>query len=115
MSPRCSAASPTTPATTTPSSASTRAARGSAPCNLPSSRHERPARPVSRVIALEPETDSPCCNRGPDRPLAYPPGVDGSSQTEGESSVHKQVTALSRASTLLRIFPWRGGPPREQA
>jgi predicted dienelactone hydrolase len=41
-------------------------------------RHERPARPVSRAIALEPETDSPCCNRAPDRRLPYPPGADGS-------------------------------------
>jgi hypothetical protein len=29
--------------------------------------------------------------------------------------VRKQVTALRRASTLLRTFPWRDGPPRELA
>src|ERR1700730_11383232 len=93
-----------------------RLARGAqAVARLTFSRHEQPARPVSRAIASRGETDSPCCSRGPDRPSASALGADGSSQTEGESSVHRPATALRRRSTRSRTSPLRGGPPREPA
>src|SRR5713226_2207244 len=77
--------------------------------------HERPTRPISKAKASGWETGSTFCSRGPDRQSAYLPSEDDSLQTKGESSVRKQVTALRRASTLLRTFPWRDGPPRELA
>src|SRR5260370_20579225 len=70
------------------------------------STHEQPTRPISKARALGWETGSTSCSRGPDRQLAHLPSEGGSLQTQGESSVRKQVTALRHVSTLSRIFPW---------
>src|SRR5712664_4512942 len=74
--------------------------------NEPSSTHERPTRPISKAKASGWETGSTFCSRGPARYSARLPQEDDSLSTKGESSGRKQVTALRRASTLLRTFPW---------
>src|ERR1700723_499936 len=71
-----------------------------------SSRHERLTRPIWKAKASGWATGSTFCSRGPDRQLATLPSEGDSLQTQGESSVRKQVAALRHVSTLSRIFPW---------
>src|SRR5258708_38310553 len=76
---------------------------------------ERPTRLISRAEASTPKIGSTFCSRGPDRQLACPPLADDWLPTKGENSARKRVTTLRRLSTLLRTFPWRGGPLHEPA
>src|SRR6266850_2967185 len=68
--------------------------------------HERPTRPISKAKASGWETGSTFYSRAPDRQLAHLPSEGGWLQTKAESSVRKQATALRRASTQLKTFPW---------